>query len=205
MFTFTEWIIATKKDKQHSKLLLRTIIMIGVMSLLGFAAALLLNGYMRGDGNILSGLSAIWRSDVLRRTFGNAEDFPEAFANSLNASIADVLIIYFRGDFAGILARRLLIATVSILAFKHIVKRKSLDKEFWIFVVSFLTCVSWFMFCKSHSFIHHFNIVMWYMGYIQVSTFVIIKFILTCLLSDEGKTMLKEVTHQIQLEVNRDI
>ena len=205
MFLVAEWIYAVKIDKQHSKLLLRTIIMTGMMSLLGFASALLLNGYMRGDGNILNGLNAIWREDVLRRTFGNAEDFHEFFTDSLNASIIDVLIIYFREDFAGVLARRLLIASASVFVIKHIVKRKSLNKEFWLFVVSFLTCISWFVLGKSHSHIHHINFVMWYMGFIQISSFVVIKFILTCLFSVEGKAMLKEFAQKIRLEVNRDI
>ena len=203
MFLVVEWICSLKKDKGYSKVLFKAIFTIGVVSLLGFLITLLVHSYMRGDGNILNGLDAIYRQDVLRRTFGNADDFGEVFANSLNASIVDVLVIYLRGDKTGILARRLLIAISGFLFYKHIIKRRPVDAEFWLFVVSFLTCISWFVFGKSHSYIHaHMNYVLWYMGFIQVSVYIVVKTILQQALSDNGKQLLMDFFQKIRLEVN---
>ena len=206
MFLAVEWVRTIKTDKQQSKLLFRTIFMIGIMSLLGFVTTVLIHSYMRGDGNVLNGLNAIYRQDVLRRTFGSAEDFNEIYANSLNASIIDVLIIYLRGNFAGILARRLLVLTSAILFFKHIVKRQSLNAEFWLLVVSFLTCISWFVFGKSHSYIHrHMNYVLWYMGFIQVSTYIVVKTILQLAFSNSGKQLMTDLFQTLKTEASVDI
>jgi hypothetical protein len=44
-------------------------------------------------------------------------------------------------------------------------------------IVSFLTCTSWFILGKSHSFIHvHMNYVLWYFGSVQVSLYIVLKF-----------------------------
>jgi len=206
MFLAVEWVCALKKDKQYSMLLFKTIFMIGIMSLLGFSVALLINSYMLGDGNILNGLNAIYREDVLRRTFGSAEDFPEVFTNSLNASILDVLIIYFSHDYAGVLARRLLIAVGLILIIKKIVKCNSLQTEFWLYVFSFLTCISWFVFGKSHSFIHiHMNYVMWYMGYIQICVYIVVKAIMQLGFSDKCKPLFLRLFQKLRMEANLEI
>jgi len=206
MFLVVEWLCAIKRDKQHSKLLFRTIFMVGIMSLLGFVVAILIHSYMRGDGNVLSGLNAIYRQDVSRRTFGNAEDFYAIYTSSLNASIVDVLIIYLGIDYAGMLARRLLTSAAAIFFFKHIVKRQALNTEFWLLVVSFSACISWFVLAKSHSYLHpHMNYVMWYLGFIQVSVYLMIKAIMQLAFSDKGKQLLRDLVQRLRKEVYLDI
>jgi len=207
MFLLVEWICAIKKGKeykQYSNSLLRAIFMIGIMSLLGFAVVILIHSHMRGAGDILSGLDSIYKGDILRRTFGNAADFPESYARSLNASVVDVLIIYLSYSRAGLLALLLLIATTGIMIYEHIIKRHPLDKDFWFFAASFLTCISWFVLGKSHSYIHrHMNYVLWYMGYIQVGAYIVLKYVIKN--SDKVKTMLKQVATIMRTEACRDI
>ena len=205
MFLVVEWIVAIKKDKQKSKLLFRTILMIGIMSLLGFVVAISVHSFMRGDGNILTGFNTIYQEDVLRRTFGSAADFPEVFAPSLNASIFDVMLIYLTRS-SGVFAFFLLITSTAILIYKQRIKRHPLNADFWLLVVSFLTCISWFVLGKSHSYIHTgMNYVMWYMGFIQVGSYIVVKFMLEYLLSDSGEPVLKHFSKKIRYEVSRDI
>jgi len=48
-----------------------------------------------------------------------------------------------------------------------------------LFIVSFITCISWFILGKSHSHvIIHMNYVMWFMSYIQIEIYMVIKFVL---------------------------
>jgi hypothetical protein len=206
MFLIVEWVCSIKKGKekrQYSNSLLRSILGIGIMSLLGFTVTLLIHSWMRGAGDILTGLNDIYRNDVLRRTFGNVADFPESYTLSLNASIADVLLQYLTRDGAGLIALLLLIATTAIMIYKHKTKCQPLDTEFWLFIVSFLTCTSWFVLGKSHSASHpQVNYVLWYMGYIQVCTYIVVKFVLN---SDIGKSMLKQAASILRTEVFRDI
>ncbi len=206
MFLFVEWVCTIQKGKEYKRYgnsLLSAIFMIGIMSLLGFAAAILIHSQIRGAGDILSGLNDIYKNDVMRRTFGNASDFLEVYANSLNASVVDVLIIYLTRSNAGWLALLLLITTTAIMVHKHKTKRYLLNTEFWLFAVSFLTCISWFVLGKSHSYIHtSMNFVLWYMGYIQVGTYIVLKFVLN---TDNGKTMLKQTAAIIRAEICRDI
>jgi hypothetical protein len=50
---------------------------------------------------------------------------------------------------------------------KFILKIISWKKDFMLFTVYFLICVSWFVFAKGHSHIHaHINFVNWYFGFI---------------------------------------
>ena len=48
-----------------------------------------------------------------------------------------------------------------------------------LYIVTFLTSVSWFVLAKSHSYVHtHINFVLWYMGYVQVCLYVIVDWII---------------------------
>ena len=202
MFLVVEWLCALKENRQYSNTLLRTIFMIGIMSLLGFAVTILIHSHMRAEGDIIAGLKNIYRYDVQRRTFGNAVDFPEVLTSSLNASVIDVLLLYLTKDGAGLLALLLSIATTAIMIHRHIKKHHPLNKEFWLFIVSFITCTSWFVLGKAHSYIHtHMNYVLWYMGYIQICTYIVLKFLLN---SDIGKSVLKQAASILRMEVYRD-
>jgi len=176
MFFVPEW-FCYKENKQQSKLLFKTILCIGISSLLGFVVTFLIHSYIRGGGIILDGLKSIYHSDVLRRTFGNVADFHDVYANSLNASIFYVFLLYFRTP-AGINALFLCLA-FAFLIYHYRKKTFLLRKDIWLFLVTFITCVSWFILGKSHSYIHtHMNYVMWYMGFIQIGTYFVLKYVL---------------------------
>ena len=47
-----------------------------------------------------------------------------------------------------------------------------------MFIVFLCTTLSWFVLGKAHSYIHtHMNYVLWYFGFVQISIYIIIKFI----------------------------
>ena len=196
MFLVVEWICLIRKDKKQSMLLFKTIFLIGIMSLLGFVTAISIHAYMRGDGNILNGLNDIYQHNMLPRTFGNVAE---------NASILDVLIIYFRrGGGTGTLARCLLIIGVFILFYKHTIKRQPINKEFWLFATSFLTCISWFILGKNHSYIHtQMNYVLWHMGFIQVGVYTLLKNVLQ--FSDKGRILFRNFFERLLMESYRDL
>jgi len=167
-----------KKDIKQSKLLLKTIFYIGFYSLLGFASAFIIHSYMRGDGNILAGIKSIYHYDALRRTVGIGGVGGET-PDGLNISTLNILWIYLNNYTTG---RYSLILLVLFLLCILIDKLKNLhyilNKDLYLFIVSFITCISWFILGKQHSFIHtHINYVLWYMGFIQIGTYVILKFI----------------------------
>lgn len=174
-----------KADRKKKILLIRTIFILGVCALLGFAAALLIHARIRGNGNIAEGLRSIYNNDVLRRTLGgNANNFDPVCAESLNASIGSVIATYF--DFSNSPYETQLILGISgklfpVLAFlstglivlRGLMKKKLENLDvlyFWMF----LSCISWFVLGKAHSVIHtHLNYLMWYFGYVQMMFYVI--------------------------------
>jgi hypothetical protein len=211
MFLAAEWICSIKKDKQRSKLLFRAILSIGAISLLGFTAALLIHSFIRGNGNMLNGLNSIYQRDVLRRTFGNAADFPEVYTASLNASILDVILLYFKNNTAGKHAKFLFLTLSIAFIYSRLKKSRFLsNKDIWLFLITFITCVSWFIFGKSHSYIHtHMNYVMWYMGFIQIGVYFIVKYILKTFcycLHDRVKIIAfgKKFVHKLREEIAQD-
>ena len=51
-----------------------------------------------------------------------------------------------------------------------------------MYVVFFMTSVSWFILAKAHSFVHtQMNYVLWYFGYIQICFYVIVEKIRVCI------------------------
>jgi len=208
MFLVVEWICSIKKDRQRSKLLFRTILSIGIISLLGFIVTLLVHSFMRGDGNILNGLNSIYHRDVLRRTFGNAADFPKVYTNSLNASILDVLLLYLKGNGTGRYALFLiLVLPITFIYYSRLKKRSFLlHRDILLFLVTFVTCISWFILAKSYSYIHtHMNYVLWYMGFIQIGTYMMIKYILKILYSINKFFPLREnILFILREEIIRD-
>jgi hypothetical protein len=179
MFLVIEFIVCIKKDRQRSKLIFKSIVGISVMSLLGFISTFIIHSYFRGDGNILVGSDIIYREDVLRRTFGNALEFPEVYADSLNASILKVLMRYFFDTQAGKVALFVLAISCIIFIYKIFKNRKLLSTDLLLFVASFITCISWFILGKSHSYIHHqINTVLWYMSFVQIGFYILVKHII---------------------------
>jgi hypothetical protein len=169
-------------EREQRVFLIKSILTIGIISVLGFIAALLIHSYIRGNSNIMEGLSLIYKQDVLRRTLGGSpSEFPDAYKASLQASILSVMIRYiFLFPVPVFLFTTFipffvfLFLPIPILVFN----RKSNIGNFVLplYIISFLTCTSWFILGKSHSFIHiHMNYVLWYFGFVQISLYIILK------------------------------
>jgi hypothetical protein len=214
MFLVVELIWSVKKNKKESKLLFKAIFGVGIFSLLGFALALVIHSYLRRDGNILAGIEDIYRNTALRRTvgvIGNTE-LPEA----VYASAFDVLKMYLRNYKTGVsnnttgrYALVLLIVFPVCILFRKIMKRQRiLNRDMYLFIFSFITCILWFVLAKQHSFIHlHINYVMWYMGFIQIGTYLILKYILKiCYYYNKEKVSAlgAEIVNKLQEEITRD-
>ena len=168
-------------NKEKSILLLRTIIIIGIMSLIGFAVAILIHARVRGAGDILQGVKEIIKQDVLRRTYGGSlNDFESIYWYSFNASVWETFSKYFKFStqiitgIDGNLFPLLCIIPLGILGYDY--KKQNLDvRLLTMYIVFFLTSVSWFCLAKSHSYIHTLlNFVLWYFGFVQVCLYIIV-------------------------------
>lgn len=179
MFLAAEWILSLKQNREQSKVCFKTIIMVGVSAMLAFITAILIHGFLRGDGNVFQGIAEIYENDICRRTFGNAADFEGITAESLNASIGDVLYLYLLEGRTAKMALALLVLGIFICIYRGVKHDIILSTDMVLFIVSFITCISWFILGKSHSHVHiHMNYVMWFMSYIQIGIYMVIKFVL---------------------------
>jgi len=177
---------AVKKDKEKSILLLRTIIIIGVIALIGFIAAVCVHAPLKGNGSIIEGIKNIFEQDVLRRTVGgDLNGFDEKDWSSLNASVWETYSKYFHfnteviAGITGNLFPILCIIPLSIFGYDY--SKKNLNIELLaMYVMFFLTAVSWFFLAKGHSYEHtHMNYVLWYFGFIQICIYIIVNKITT--------------------------
>jgi len=178
-----EWICFIKEKNKQSRLILKAIFGVGIFSLLGFATALVIHSFIRGNGNILIGIDSIYHNDALRRTIGYGGENIQ----SLRASSFEVLWMYLNNYKTGIsnnitgrYALLLLLLFPICILFRKIMKRQHiLNRDMYLFIISFITCISWFILGKQHSYIHtHMNYVMWFMGFIQIGTYLILKYVL---------------------------
>jgi hypothetical protein len=186
------------KDKQKIRRLFGTTFFMGLSALIGFAAALLIHANIRGNGDIVSGLKNIYYSDVLRRTFGNADMFQDIYADSLNASIPRVVLRYLRFDTQLVLGVTrwafipLILLTFGILLYQTV--KKKTDKQYLIlFIWLGITAISWFVLGKAHSYLHTgINFVMWYFGFMQFLFYVPIQQLINMIIrrSDKWKKSL---------------
>lgn len=180
-----------EKDKKICKLLLRTIIIIGVMALLGFMAAICVHAPLKGDGSIIKGMKNIFEQDVLRRTAGgDLNNFSEAYWPSFNASVWETYSKYFHFStevIVGITGNLFpLLCVIPLCFFLFDFQRKKIYvEEVAMYIVFFLTSVSWFCLAKGHSYIHTLmNYVLWYFGFVQICIYIIIN---RCVYSIRGK------------------
>ena len=174
----------TSRNKKYALQLFKTIFILGCLALAGFATAICIHASLRGEGNILAGIKSIIESDVLRRVGGgDLNNFAEAYWPSLNASGWDVVKKYFHFEtdiIAGLDANLfpiLFLAPIIIFIYDYWKKRFE-SKEVYMYIVFFITGMSWIILGKSHSYIHtHLNFVMWYFGFVQCCIYIIIKHI----------------------------
>ena len=172
-----------KKDKQQAWLLLKTAFVMGVVALLGFAAALLIHARVRGSGDLLQGLIYIYEKDVVRRVAVNTEisSFDPVVTSSLRVAVSSVLGRYFKFatqimvGLPGNLFPLLTVLPVFVFVYQLIKKKLNIN-DATMYVFFFLTCISWFVLAKPHSYIHtHINYVLWYFGHVQVCLYIICK------------------------------
>lgn len=173
-FLVVEFICNNRARKELSK----CIVIIGILSILGFISAYIIHAFIYGSGNILDGLKMMQVDLVEKRTFGNAADFDPVLTDSLNASIFDVLVKYFWSSgrpLDGKIMMFLAFVTSLILAIRKFILKKQIKFEFSLFVVSLLATLSWLVLGKSHSYIHtHMNFVLFYFGWVQVCIYIIL-------------------------------
>lgn len=172
-----------KKQREDGLLLLKSIIIIGIMAFLGFFIAICIHATLRGGGDISEGIKSIFIDDVLRRTNGaDLNDYlgrPE-YTLSLTASIWETVCLYFHfptevvAGISGNLFQIMIILPLGIFIFD--INKKQYDYEkIAMYIIFFLTSVSWYVLAKSHSYIHvHMNYVLWYFGFIQVCFYIIL-------------------------------
>jgi hypothetical protein len=172
----------TKQNKEQSKLIFRTIIIIGVVALLGFISAIIMHANLKGNGDIIFGIKEILEKDVLRRTASSdLNEFDMQVVNSLNASVWETYSQYFKFDteiITGIHGNLFpLLCIIPLGIFVQDYRKNTLKYSLpAMYVVFFFTAISWFCLAKGHSFIHtHMNFVLWYFGFVQTCFYVVIE------------------------------
>ena len=170
-----------KKDRQKAVSLSRTVFIIGCAALAGFVTAVCIHASIRGDGNMISGIRNIVSEDVLRRAGGGSlNSFGQEYWPSLNASVWEVIRKYFHfktdiivGLDANIFPT---LCILPIVIFVHDYVKKNFNfEEAAMYIVFFLTGMSWIILGKSHSYIHtHLNFVLWYFGFVQCCIYIIL-------------------------------
>ena len=174
LFTIIEFIISIKERRHDTGILFRTIVGISMSCLIGFFFVFFLNAYFRGNGNAIDGFKEIYEADIIRRTFGNADNYDAAFAPSLNASVISVLVRYFLLSITGLIATPTLI--INIILMRKRKDKEAVFKDAILLVCSLITSISWFILAKSHSYAHHhLNGVLFYLPFMQVSIYLLIK------------------------------
>ena len=168
------------KDKEKALLLGRTVIIIGIMALLGFAVALCIHANVRSEDGIWQGLKLIYKEDILRRTSGaDLNSFGEVYEASINASVWEVFCRYFKFStqiVTGVDANLFpLLCLFPIGVFVWDQKRGELNIcHVSLYVICFLGSISWICLAKSHSYIHtHINFIVWYFGFVQMCFYII--------------------------------
>ncbi len=144
-------------------------------------AAICVHAPLKGNGSIIEGIKIIFEQDVLKRTVGgDLNEFSEAIWTSLNASIWETYCKYFHfgteviTGIAGNLFPLLCVAPLSIFAYEYKAKRLNVELVA-MYIVFFLTSISWFCLAKGHSYIHtHMNYVLWYFGFVQTCLYIIV-------------------------------
>ena len=180
-FLLVDWMMAfVEKDKSRIKLIFGTIFIMGIMALFGFAFAMCLHANVRGEGNVIEGLKIIIEKDALRRTSGlNPDELHTEALSYCSESVWQVLCKYFQysteiiAGIPGNLYPTLCIGTLCIFICDYRKKQLCMT-SFGLYVVFFLTAISWFVLAKAHSSAHdHINFVLWYFGFVQINMYVI--------------------------------
>ena len=183
IFLLTDWVAALiYGNKRHAQKIFFTILFLSISAIAGFVCALCLHGNMVGNGDIGEGIKIILRGDALRRTNGaSLADFGMEVWPSINASVWEVVKMYFQFSteiLTGIQGNLFpLLCILPVICFIHnILRGKQNWKDVSLYVVSFMTSISWFILAKAHSYVHtHMNYVLWYFGFVQICIYILCK------------------------------
>lgn len=192
-FLLVDFLLAIiKKDKNSIRLLFRTVVIMGTAALLGFVVAICIHASIRSEGNIIEGVKSIFYNVALRRTDGaDLNELDPANWPSLNASKWETCCKYFHFGteiivgIPGNLFPLLCVIPLGIFSYEY--NKKCLDVELLaMYVIFFITSVSWFYLAKGHSYVHvHMNYVLWYFGFVQICIYIIVKNILVAFRKDK--------------------
>lgn len=182
------------KDKNKIKLEVRTILIIGIVAVCGFATAICMHAPLRENGDLIAGIKSIFEHDVLKRTVGgNLNEFSTSLWDSFNASVWTVFCQYFHFStevITGIGGNLFpILCVIPLCIFGAEARNKHLNVELFVmYIIFFLTAESWFILAKSHSYIHtHMNYVLWYFGFIQICFYIIVNKIVQAFKSAKEK------------------
>lgn len=169
------------------------IALIGILGTIGFIIAVIIHSYLLSNGDVLKGMKIIWEQEVLRRTYGDPNSFPEELAASLMSSVWSVIYTYIVNWKTNLLfcdkyvilglnecSFCILLCFITFMFVYTIIYKKYrlFKKDFAIFITFLLPALSWFILAKSHSYVHvHMNYVLWYMGAIASLVYCLIKFL----------------------------
>lgn len=182
-FLLVETIVAIiQKNKDKTTLYIRTILLLGLLALAGFMTAIIIHAELKGSGDIIEGIKLIKEGDMLRRTIGaDLNEYDPVYWPSFNASIWETYSMYFKfgtqiiTGITGNLFPLLCIAPLCIFGIDY--KNKRLNPMLpAMYIVFFLTSISWSCLAKGHSYIHtHMNYVLWYFGFVQICFYTIVE------------------------------
>ena len=166
-----------------------------MLSLLGFIISVLIHTVQRSD-NLVDGLIYLVKNDIERRCYGSSDQFEGLLEKeSLDASVFDVLKVYFLNWYSKVLYAGSIVGTkfwilclisVTLIIAEYFFFSKKKAKLYLVLCLCFiLPPISWFVLAKAHSYVHvHMNYVLWYFGFIQVLYFVICSFVITRILEN---------------------
>lgn len=183
------------KESEQAILIFKTIFILGIVAVAGFIIAICIHANLRGNGDLIGGIKDIIDKDVLRRTLGgDMNNFDARLWDSFNSSSWEVFSKYFHfttGIITGVTGNLfpiLCVLPIVILVFNY--KNKKIDyTDVLLYIVTFLTSISWYVLGKQHSFVHtHMNYVLWYFGYIQICFYIICKQIINFIYEKNNTT-----------------
>jgi len=156
-----------------------------VLCCAGFVAALGVHAAKRGDGAIMAGLTTMYEEDISRRTYGPSDGLVGETAESLNASVTDVFVKYYK--LYPELRRTLIPRKVTVLAFGLLIigmlfalivdRRRFPWGPAWLVATFVAVPVSWMIAAKGHAYTQtHIGFVTLYFGFFQAMIFGVLTF-----------------------------
>lgn len=173
---------AASRDEGRARKLLSSTFALGMAALSGFVLAILIHGFVLGDGDLAEGVRWILADKAVSRTSGGDLNLywdDPTLTNAISASHWETICKYFHFNtevVAGVTGNLFpALCIVPLILFAIDFARGRLDARVAaMYAIFFFVPVSWYFLAKPHSFIHtHMNFVLWYMGFVQTCFYVI--------------------------------